>query len=82
MVHKIKNHSTAKRTALLWMIFLSPVVGLVTYMVATHNGLDYIATAKLSAAAVAAWWLGSYVFIRALRWRGRRHAGPSSLPPA
>jgi len=78
MSQKLKNHSTAKRSALMWLIFLSPLVSLATYMVASHNGLDDIAAAKLAVAVMAAWWLVSYIFIRVTRWR---RSGPSSLPP-
>ena len=79
MTLTIKNRSTAKRSLLLWLIFLSPVIALATYMVAAHNGVDDVAALKLTATVLAAWWAGTYVFIRFTRWR--RLAGPRSLPP-
>ena len=70
----LKNRSTAKRTLLLWMILLSPLIGVATYMVASHYGLDGIAAGKLTAAVVAVWWMLVFAFTRLLSWRARRHA--------
>jgi hypothetical protein len=72
-----KHPSTTKSTALLWMIFLSPVVGALTFVLAGHYGLTHLAIFETTVAALAAWWLATYVFIRVVRWHKRK--GPTSL---
>jgi hypothetical protein len=70
----IKNHSTVKRTTLLWLILLSPIVGLVANMIATHYGLDNVDGWKVTAAVLAAWWMLLFAFTRWLSWRAPRPA--------
>ena len=73
-----KDRSTAPRNLLLWIVLLTPLLGLATFMTASHNGVDSLGAWKLTAAVLVAAWLASYVVIRITRWR-KAH-GPSSLP--
>lgn len=73
-----KHRSTAPRNLLLWLVLLTPLFGLATFMIATHNGVDTVTAWKITACVLGASWVASYITIRLVRWR--KTNGPRSLP--